>query len=100
MNITQPECVCVYITLGIQPAMRVCHIVICGLPRSAIFSTLSHKRHYFRKEVTENQMCALIFSTTFVGNISHSKKKWARYDKNVYWPAFKIPHVISNFNET
>jgi len=25
-------------------------------------------------------MCVLIFSTTFVRNISNSKKKWARYD--------------------
>ena len=24
-------------------------------------------------------MCGLIFSTTFVWNISHSKKKWAKY---------------------
>jgi len=26
-------------------------------------------------------MCVLIFSTSFVWNISHSKKKWARYDQ-------------------
>jgi len=25
-------------------------------------------------------MCVLIFSTSFVINTSHSKKKWARYD--------------------
>ena len=29
-------------------------------------------------------MCVLILSTIFVWNISHSKKKWTRYDKNVY----------------
>jgi len=29
MNITQP--VCVFAALGIQHAMRTCHIVICGL---------------------------------------------------------------------
>jgi len=27
-------------------------------------------------------MCVLIFFTTFVWNISHSKNKWARCDKN------------------
>jgi hypothetical protein len=35
------------------------------------------------KSVTERKMCALIFSTTVVWNISHSMKNWARYDKNV-----------------
>jgi hypothetical protein len=30
------------------------------------FSTLTHKRQDFRKKVTENEMCVLIFSTTFI----------------------------------
>jgi hypothetical protein len=37
------------------------------------FSTLSHKRHVFQKKVIEYKMCVLIFCTSFVGNISHSK---------------------------
>jgi len=38
------------------------------------FSTFSHKRHDFgRKKVTEHKMCVLIFSTTFVLNVFHSK---------------------------
>jgi len=28
-------------------------------------------------------MCVLIFSTTFVQNISHSKKNWARYEQKI-----------------
>jgi hypothetical protein len=50
------------------------------------FST-SHKLHDFGKKVTEHKMCVLIFCTTFISNISHSKKKTARYChkyKNVY----------------
>jgi hypothetical protein len=36
-------------------------------PRSLpYFSTLSHKRCDFRKNVIEHKMCALIFSTNFV----------------------------------
>jgi hypothetical protein len=59
---------CVSVALVIQLAMRMLRIVnrhlwlIC-LPH---FSTLSHKRHYFRKKVTELKVCVLIFSTTFV----------------------------------
>jgi hypothetical protein len=47
------------------------------------FSTLSHKRHDFRENVLEHKTCVLIFSTTFVWNISHytRKKKWVRYDQ-------------------
>jgi len=47
-----------------------------------IFSALSHKGHDFRRNVTEYKMCVLIFCTTFVWNISHSKQNWARYDQN------------------
>jgi len=58
---------CVLVALVIHHAMRMRHIVICDLPRSAIFFTLSHERHLFgKKKVTEHKMCVLIFSTTFV----------------------------------
>ena len=58
-----------------QCACAILPSVAC--PALQYFSTLSHKRHDFRKEkkVTEHKMCVLIFSTMFVGNISHSKKK-------------------------
>jgi len=40
--------VCVSVALVIQQARGNRRIVICGLPRSTIFFTLSHKRHDFR----------------------------------------------------
>jgi len=45
-------------------------------------------------------MCVLIFSTTLVWNISHSKKRWARYDKNAYWSSRNYPLFLSDFNDT
>ena len=48
------------------------------------FSTLSQTRYDFQKKVIEHKMYVLIFSTTFVCNISHSKKNCAGYDKDVY----------------
>jgi hypothetical protein len=38
-------------------------IAICGLSGCTDFSTLSHKRHDFRKSVIEHKTCVLIFST-------------------------------------
>lgn len=37
----------VFVALGTQCEMRMCHTVICGFSGSTIFSTLSHKRKDF-----------------------------------------------------
>ena len=59
------------------------------------FSTLSHK-HYLKNTI-EHKARVLIFSTTFVRNISHSKKNWARYDKKRL-VVFTCPLLLSDFN--
>jgi len=53
-----------------QHTIHVHPVVICAVSGSAIFSTLFNKRHYFIKKY---YTCVLIFSTTFVWNISHFK---------------------------
>ena len=66
-DITYSECVIV--VLGIQHAKRMCHIILSSVacPSVPYFSTLSHKRHNFRKKkATERKMFVLIFSTSFV----------------------------------
>ena len=63
--------------LGIQHATRMHHKVICGFPGSKI-TVLSYKQ---LKELIVHELNVLILSTIFVGNISHFKMHWARYDQ-------------------
>jgi hypothetical protein len=54
---------CAFVAPGVQHAMHMGHIVICGLSGSTIFfSILSHKRHGFRKKKLLNSKCVLFFS--------------------------------------
>ena len=61
------------LALGIQHAMRIRRLLSVSGPTLQFFSTLSHKRHDFRKTVVERKMRVLFFSTTFIIMISHSK---------------------------
>ena len=67
MNIAFSECICV--ALVVQHAKRMWPLH---------FSTLSHKRHNFRKNVIEHKICVLIFAITLFWNISHFKKNSVR----------------------
>jgi hypothetical protein len=66
-----------FVALVIEHATRMRRIILPSVACPAVpyFSTLSHKWGEFReKNIIERNMCVLIFSTTFVPNISHSKK--------------------------
>jgi hypothetical protein len=72
---------CLSVALFIQFAMRMRRIILPSVACLTVlhFSTLSHRRHGFRRNVMKHKMCVLIFSTAFVRNISNSKKNSARY---------------------
>jgi len=59
--------------------MQSTYAILSSVAYPAQFSTLSRERHDFRENVIEHKMRILIFSTTFVGNISYFKKNLARY---------------------
>jgi hypothetical protein len=70
--------------------------VVC--PAVTYFSTLSNKRHGFRKKkIIEHKMCVLIISIGFVWNISHCKKNWARHDHKCNRPSFIVPVILVRF---
>ena len=95
---THSECV-----LGIQHAMRMRHIVICGLPGSTIlFHIISQKALLSKKKkVIESKMCVLISYTTYVWKffliLRRTERHWI---KNVYWSSIAVPLFLADFNET
>jgi len=71
-----------------------------GLPRFKIFlhiCTFSHNGTILYKKSYWIQNACFGFLYKFCWNISHSKKKWARCDKNVYRSACKAPVVHVRF---
>ena len=63
-NITYSECA--FVALGIQHAMRMRDIVICGLPDSTVFfHIISYKVGLSGKKMIEHNKYVLIFSATF-----------------------------------
>jgi len=47
-------------------------------PALTCFSTLSQKRHDFEEKFIVNTKCVVILCTSFLWNISHCRKNWAR----------------------
>jgi hypothetical protein len=57
------------------------HFLMWPTPLYNIYPHFLKNATILGKKTLLNKKCVLIFSTTFVWNISHSKKKWARCDQ-------------------
>ena len=70
-----------FVALVIQHAKHMARIILSFVACLALpyFFALSHKWYGFWEKVIEHKMCVLIFSTTDICNISHSKKNAVIY---------------------
>jgi hypothetical protein len=81
-NLCVCVCVCVCFCSLSYPTCNA-HAPYCHLWPALLYNIFPHyliNGTIFEKKATEHKMCVLILSTNFVWNISHSKKKWVRYD--------------------
>jgi len=84
--------------------MQCAYVVLyCHLWPVWPYSTFSHNVMHgkiFGKKVIENKMCVLIFSTTFVWNISHSKERSEILSQSFVDFSVKYTLFLSDFKET
>jgi hypothetical protein len=76
------------------------HLYPC--PAVPYISTLSQKGHDCQqKKVIEHEIRVLIFSITFIWNISDSNENWMRYDEKLFIGLHvKYSLFLSHFNES
>jgi len=86
------HCICAILFSHLWPAT-----LYNIFPHYLINGTIFEKR---KKKVIENKTCVLIISKSFAWNVSHSKKKSARYDHKTAKCSCKIPVIHVSFNKT
>jgi hypothetical protein len=96
VSITCSECV--VLALGIQQAMHMRHVVICGLPGYTAVSILSQKRYNFQKQkVIEQKKCVLIFRITLAETFLILRRIKRDMIKNIQRFSCKLPVIFVRF---
>ena len=92
--------VCVFVALGIQHAMRMRHIIICGLPHSTIFFHIFSQTAQFskKKKTLPNTKCVFWFYLQILPEIFLIVRRIDRdMIKIVRWYACKVPFTLVRF---
>ena len=89
-------CVC---NLSFQCACTILYIVvICGLSGCNVYiSTLCHKRHDFRKNITTCNMCVQLFSTNFSAALIFRKRTYRDIVINVRRSLSEVLIILVRF---
>ena len=97
ISVTYSECLS--IDLVIQHAKRMRRIMLSSeaCPAVPYFSTLSHKRHDFRKKGIEHKMCVLIFSTNLFQTFLITRRMKRYIIINVHRSSFRVPVILVRF---
>ena len=98
MSITYSECV--FVTLGIQHAMRMLHIVDCCLPRSTIFFHIILQKTRSSKKMLLHMKCVFGLSLQHLSERFIILRRNERdMIKNVYWSSCEVPVSHVTFKE-